>query len=125
MHIVVDNPALRRYVHERLAGAVATARGKRLGPQVTWTGHRADAVRQAIAASMMKLPRRLRRSLTWDQGAEMSQHARLSTDTALRIYFCGVSLAVRGNAEPMRTPMGCCDSISRRGPTSLGMASKS
>src|ERR1039457_7245088 len=31
---------------------------------------------------------RLRRSLTWDQGAEMSQHARLRIDTGLHVYFC-------------------------------------
>ncbi len=51
-------------------------------------GHGADAVRQAITASMLELPSRLRRSLTWDQGAEMSQHARLRADTGLLIYFC-------------------------------------
>lgn len=37
---------------------------------------------------MQGLPSQLRRSLTWDQGAEMSQHARLRADTGLRIYFC-------------------------------------
>ena len=51
-------------------------------------GHGADAVRCAIASSMLPLPSQLRRSLTWDQGAEMSQHARLRADTGLRIYFC-------------------------------------
>jgi IS30 family transposase len=33
-------------------------------------------------------PAQLRRSLTWDQGAEMSQHARLRIDTGLKVYFC-------------------------------------
>ena len=51
-------------------------------------GHGAEAVRDAIAASIGQLPVHLRRSLTWDQGAEMSQHAQLRIDTGLAIYFC-------------------------------------
>ena len=34
------------------------------------------------------LPQTLRRSLTWDQGTEMTEHARLQVDTGLRVYFC-------------------------------------
>lgn len=51
-------------------------------------GHGAEAVRDAIAASITTLPEQLRRSLTWDQGAEMAQHAQLRIDTGLTIYFC-------------------------------------
>lgn len=51
-------------------------------------GHGAEAVRNAIAASITTLPEQLRRSLTWDQGAEMAQHAQLRVDTGLAIYFC-------------------------------------
>jgi IS30 family transposase len=51
-------------------------------------GHGAAAVRDAIAAAIATLPGQLRRSLTWDQGAEMSQHAQLRIDTGLPIYFC-------------------------------------
>jgi IS30 family transposase len=51
-------------------------------------GHGAEAVRDAIAASITSLPEQLRRSLTWDQGAEMAQHVRLRIDTGLPIYFC-------------------------------------
>ena len=51
-------------------------------------GHGAEAVRNAIARSMGKLPEQLRQSLTWDQGAEMAQHANLRIDTGLEIYFC-------------------------------------
>jgi transposase, IS30 family len=51
-------------------------------------GHGAEAVRDAIAAAIITLPAQLRRSLTWDQGAEMAGHARLRIDTGLEIYFC-------------------------------------
>src|SRR2546428_1372213 len=56
------------------------------GPALT--GHGADAVRDAIATSLMTLPEQLRRSLVWDQGAEMAQHAQLRIDTGLHVYFC-------------------------------------
>jgi IS30 family transposase len=51
-------------------------------------GHGAEAVRDAIAETIMELPAYLRQSLTWDQGAEMAQHAQLRIDTGLDIYFC-------------------------------------
>jgi IS30 family transposase len=62
------------------------------GPRVkngpALTGHGAQAVRDAIADAIMTLPEQLRRSLTWDQGAEMAQHAQLRIDTGLPVYFC-------------------------------------
>src|SRR5688500_1200023 len=51
-------------------------------------GHGAEAVRDAIAATITNLPDHLRRSLTWDQGAEMAHHAQLRIDTGLAVYFC-------------------------------------
>jgi IS30 family transposase len=51
-------------------------------------GHGAEALRDAIAASITTLPEQLRRSLAWDQGAEMAQHAQLRVQTGLPIYFC-------------------------------------
>jgi transposase, IS30 family len=62
------------------------------GPRVkngpALAGHGAEAVRDAIADTITTLPEQLRRSLTWDQGAEMAQHAQLRIDTALPVYFC-------------------------------------
>ncbi|MCP1260216.1 IS30 family transposase, partial [Acetobacter lambici] len=58
----------------------------RNGPALA--GHGAQAVRNAITGTIMELPASLRRSLTWDQGAEMAQHAQLQIDTGLDIYFC-------------------------------------
>jgi IS30 family transposase len=51
-------------------------------------GHGAQAVRDAIATSIATPPDQLRRSLTWDQGAELAQHARLRIETGLQVYFC-------------------------------------
>jgi transposase, IS30 family len=51
-------------------------------------GHGAEAVRDSITSTITRLPEQLRRSLTWDQGAEMSQHARLKIETGLDVYFC-------------------------------------
>ena len=51
-------------------------------------GHGAEAVRDAIAAAITTLPEQLRRSLTWDQGAEMAKHVELRVATGLQIYFC-------------------------------------
>jgi IS30 family transposase len=62
------------------------------GPRVkdgpALTGHGAEAVRDAIIAAVTTLPNELRRSLTWDQGAEMAHHAQLRIDTGLAVYFC-------------------------------------
>jgi IS30 family transposase len=51
-------------------------------------GHGAEAVRDAIAEQILTLPEQLRRSLTWDQGAEMAQHVQLRLNTGLDVYFC-------------------------------------
>lgn len=51
-------------------------------------GHGAQAVRDAITRTITSLPEQLRRSLTWDQGSEMAEHARLRIDAGLQVYFC-------------------------------------
>jgi IS30 family transposase len=51
-------------------------------------GHGAEAVREAITAAIATLPEQLKRSLTWDQGSEMAQHAQLRIDTGMQIFFC-------------------------------------
>lgn len=69
----------------RMEGHGTQPRAKN-GPALT--GHGAEAVRDAIAASITTLPEQLRRSLTWDQGAEMAQHAQLRVDADINVYFC-------------------------------------
>jgi IS30 family transposase len=50
--------------------------------------HSAPAVREAIGRSITTLPEAVRRSLTWDQGPEMADHARFTVDTGVQVYFC-------------------------------------
>jgi transposase, IS30 family len=47
-----------------------------------------ETVAEAMIATIKTLPDALRRALTWDQGKEMSQHARISIDADIDIYFC-------------------------------------
>jgi IS30 family transposase len=51
-------------------------------------GYRAEAVRDAMTTTIRTLPDHLWKSITWDQGREMSQHTRFSVDTGIDIYFC-------------------------------------
>ena len=51
-------------------------------------GRSAVNVEAAMRKSIATLPAELRRSITWDQGAEMSTHASFTTATRIPIYFC-------------------------------------
>ncbi|MGE2718085.1 IS30 family transposase [Mycolicibacterium litorale] len=51
-------------------------------------GHTAEAVQAAIIAKIVELPEHLRRSLTWDQGSEMSNHSAIAEAADIDIYFC-------------------------------------
>jgi IS30 family transposase len=63
------------------------ARGVKVKNGPPLAGHGAEAVRDAIAGQSMTLPAQLRRSLTWDQGAEMASHEKLTIDTGIAVYF--------------------------------------
>src|SRR5699024_11586487 len=50
--------------------------------------HTAETVRDGPIDTVNRLPLVLRRSLTWDQGAEMSEHAAFRVATKMDVYFC-------------------------------------
>jgi IS30 family transposase len=68
----------------RMAGYGIEPRVKN-GPALA--GYGAEAMRDALTATIGTLPDQLRRSLTWDRGKELAQHAQLKIDTGLAVYF--------------------------------------
>ncbi|HET8777918.1 MAG TPA: IS30 family transposase [Candidatus Limnocylindria bacterium] len=50
-------------------------------------GYGAVTMKNALAATMSTLPAQLRRSLTWDRGKELSQHAAFKVETGIPVYF--------------------------------------
>jgi transposase, IS30 family len=51
-------------------------------------GHGTLAVQEALVTKMLTLDEQLRRSLTWDQGREMTNHREITQAIGLDIYFC-------------------------------------
>lgn len=47
----------------------------------------AVSVRKAFAREIRILPKDMRKSLTYDQGKEMSEHKRFTLDTGMQVYF--------------------------------------
>ena len=51
-------------------------------------GRSTTHVVDARAAHITTLPSQLRRSLTWDRGLELADHARFTVNTSVTVYFC-------------------------------------
>ena len=63
-------------------------------------GRNAESVRIGLTESIQRLPEALRRTLTWDQGKEMAEHARFTIDSNVQVYFCDPSSPwQRGTSE--------------------------
>ena len=106
-------------VHD--AAAPAPHGGPRRGRPARRTGRRSPgmAPRRCATPSRARSPpcrRQLRRSLTWDQGAEMTR-ARTAADRQLACRSTSAIRTAHGSAARTRTPTGCCASTSRRAPT--------
>ena len=52
---------------------------------------RTEAVVDALIKAVRKLPTDLRRSLTWDRGMELANHASFTVDADVQVYFCDSS----------------------------------
>ena len=78
-------------IGKNVQSAVATLaeRATRFTMIVALPGRTAEAVAAAVAAKITTLPAELRRSLTWDQGKEMSHHAAFTVATGIPVYFAG------------------------------------
>ena len=49
---------------------------------------RTDVVVDALIEAVRKLPTALRQSLTWDRGSELTNHAKFTVATDVKVYFC-------------------------------------
>jgi transposase, IS30 family len=52
------------------------------------SGINAESARLGLSQKILTLPETLRRSLAWDQGREMKEHARFTIDTGVQVFFC-------------------------------------
>lgn len=68
----------------RAEGYGITPRTKN-GPALA--GYGAADMRRALTTAMATIPQHLRRSITWDRGKELAQHAAFTTDTGIPVFF--------------------------------------
>jgi len=55
---------------------------------VKLTEKRTEVVVDALIKAVRKLPTALRKSLTWDRGSELTNHASFTVATDVKVYFC-------------------------------------
>ena len=78
-------------------------------------GRDAHLVERAMRQAITALPGQLTRTITWDQGKEMSYHAGFTIATGIR--STSATRTSPGSADPTRTPTGWCASTCPKAPT--------
>lgn len=78
-------------------------------------GYGTVTMANALAATITTLPEQLR-SLTWDRGKELSDHARFTVTTGVYVFFADPHSPGSSEART-RTPTGCCATTSPKAPT--------
>lgn len=68
--------------------ATLVERHSRFVMLVKLDGRDSQTVVNALIAQIKKLPVELRKSMTWDRGAEMARHKEITIATDLKMYFC-------------------------------------
>ena len=68
-------------------GTLVGRKSRYLVPVPLPDGRDAGAVREGVIESVRDMPANLRKSITWDQGIGMAQHAALTLATDIPVYF--------------------------------------
>ncbi|MDJ0497454.1 MAG: IS30 family transposase [Acidimicrobiia bacterium] len=72
----------------RSAVATLVERSTRFGMLVKIDNKRAEHVAERLAEAAQRIPQQLFKSLTWDQGTEMTDHAKFTIATGVEVFFC-------------------------------------
>jgi IS30 family transposase len=73
--------------HQRTALGTLVERTTRYTLLVPLNAKDATSVRKAYAKALRSLPREITKTLTYDQGKEMSEHKQFTIDTGIAVYF--------------------------------------